>query len=111
MTESEEAPTPTKEARDALLARFENLTFKMEAALDHDDVAEVAFLLSLREDILADLQRITVDFPLSDTAVQALQARDAILRERLETAQAGLAAEAGDARVRGKVARSYVKNS
>ena len=34
MTDSEEDSTQTLEARDALLGRFQNLTFKIEAALD-----------------------------------------------------------------------------
>lgn len=111
MTDSEEASTHTLEARDALLGRFENLTFKIEAALDHDDVAEVAFLLSRREEVLNELQLVTARHPLSEAAVKALQDRDAALRDRLEVAQSGLNAEAGSARTMGKVARSYVKNS
>ena len=111
MTDSEDASRPTKETRDALLGRFENLTFKIEAALDHDDVAEVAFLLSKREEVLNELQLVTARFPLTNDEVTALQERDAALQERLRAAQAGLSAEAGSARVKGKAARSYVKNS
>ena len=111
MTDSEEDSTQTLEARDALLGRFQNLTFKIEAALDHDDVAEVAFLLSRREEVLNDLQLATARHPLSEGVVKELQERDAALRSRLETAQEGLTAEAGSARAMGKVARSYVKNS
>ena len=111
MTDSEDASTPTIETRDALLGRFENLTFKMEAALDHDDVAEVVFLLSKREEVLNELQLVTARFPLNDEGVAKLQARDQAIQKRLEAAQAGLSAEAGSARAKGKAARSYVKNS
>ena len=111
MTDSDEASTHTLEARDELLGRFQNLTFKIEAALDHDDVAEVAFLLSRREEVLNELQLVTARHPLSQEAVKELQDRDAALQSRLEAAQSGLNAEAGSARTMGKVARSYVKNS
>jgi len=111
MTDSEDASRPTIETRDALLGQFENLTFKIEAALDHDDVAEVAFLLSKREEVLNQLQLVTARFPLTDDAVATLQDRDAALQKRLEAAQAGLNAEAGSARAKGRAARSYVRNS
>ena len=111
MTDSDNAPKPTIEARDTLLGQFDNLTFKIEAALDHDDVAEVAFLLSKREEVLGELQQVAGYFPLDVTQVKKLQARDARLQKRLEAAQSGLNAEAGTARVKGQAARMYVKNS
>lgn len=111
MTESDDAQPNLTESRDALLGRFEDLTFKIEAALDHDDVAEVAFLLSRREEVLKDLQEIARSHPLSAEQVRKLQGRDANLQRRLEAAQASLSAEAGTARVMGNAARSYVKNS
>ncbi len=111
MTKSEDASRPTETERDDLLKRFNNLTLKMEAALDHDDVAEVAFLLSRREEVLDRLQLVTARFPLEDEAVAALRERDDALRTRIEEAQEGLHNEAGRARATGHAARSYVKNS
>jgi hypothetical protein len=111
MTDSDNAQPNTRESRDHLLGRFENLTFKIEAALDHDDVAEVAFLLSKREEVLKELQHLAGSFPLSAEQITKLQERDVRLQKRLEVAQAGLNAEAGSARVKGKAARTYVKNS
>ena len=111
MTDSDNAQPQTIETRDALLGKFENLTFKIEAALDYDDVAEVAFLLSKREQVLKDLQFVSRKFPLSVPLVTKLQDRDAELQKRLEGAQAGLSTETGAARVKSRAARSYVKNS
>jgi len=111
MSDTDESVTNTIEVRDELLDRFENLTSKIEASLDHNDVDEVAFLLSERARVLDSLRLSTQEHPLSDEQVQRLRERDGRLEERLLEARGSLDAEAATTRAKGRAARLYVKNS
>jgi hypothetical protein len=111
MSDSVESDLPRPRTRDEALALFEALTSKIEAALDHDDVVEVAFLLREREPALARLLEWTRDDPLPDDVVQRLQERDQAFETRLFSARGELDTESGQTRVKGRAARLYVKNS
>jgi hypothetical protein len=110
MTDSSDSKSPTPRTRDEALALFEALTSKIEAALDYDDVVEVAFLLSERESALAGLLAWTRESPLPDDVIGRLQERDQAFEARLLKARSKLDDEAGETRAKGRAARLYVKN-
>ena len=111
MTESEASEFKKREARDQLLAHFEEVTSKVEAALDHGDVDEVALLLSERAEALDAMINAAAKAPFPKTVILELKARQAALEERLRSGQTDLGEEVRDTRAKGRAALRYAKHS